>query len=97
MEKLKQRATISAPSMYRLSRAKPVIKATRKIARLQSSMALRLCETGPGESVILTHSAPSDKVSPWAKCPNCESNSDGSNTPSVMRNPSEKYWLNKKY
>ena len=97
IEKKKQNSRISRPSKYWFNLTKPVIKATRKIVRLQSNMAFRLCATGPGESVMLTQSAPSESVKPMSKWPSWANKSEGTNTPNVMRKPSEKYWLNKKY
>src|SRR5687768_6759286 len=97
IEKKNDRNRISAPRTYGLRRAKPVISATRKVVKLVSNMALRLCTTGPGESVMLAHKAPKDKVNPIWKWPKRAKSKEGKSTPSVIRKPSEKYWLNKKY
>ena len=46
---------------------------------------------------MLAQSAPNDKVKPISNWLNCAKISEGKSTPRVMRRPSEKYWLNKKY
>ena len=60
-------------------------------------MPLRLWRAGPGVSVALTHTAPVEMVMPAAKSPHCAPTSAGSKMASVVRSPSEKCWLKKKY
>ena len=57
------------------------------------AIALRLCATGPGLSIVQIHNAPKDSVSPRLKLPNCIAATEGSKIPADMRSPSEKYWL----
>jgi hypothetical protein len=75
----------------------PVRNALIKTKMLQSNMPFLLWISGPGPSLMLTHKAPKDKARPVSKSPRKENTIAGIIISSVIRIPSERYWLNKKY
>ena len=77
--------------------AKPVSSDIIKTKPLQYNMPLRLCSTGPGASLILTHNAPVEISKPTSSLPNNEKITAGITISKVILRPSDKYWLNKKY
>jgi len=64
-----------------------------KINAEQKSIPFRLCTTGPGASVRLTHMHPNEMVKPTWKKLKYEPNKAGSRMAKVVRKPSAKAWL----
>jgi hypothetical protein len=97
MENKNEEAKIRMPNESILWFEKPVTSYIIKTKMLQYNIPFLLCTTGPGPSLILTHSAPKERVIPISICPSREKTNVGIAISSVTRTPSARYWLNKKY
>jgi hypothetical protein len=91
MENRKEEAKIRSPKEKIVWFKKPVTSAIIKTKRLQYNMPFLLCTTGPGPSLILTHRAPKERVSPISICPRREKTNVGIAISSVTRIPSARY------
>jgi len=68
-----------------------------KIKTEQKSIPFRLCFTGPGASLMLTQRAPNEIVIPNSRLPSSEKIMAGNIIANVVRIPSARYWLKRKF
>ena len=64
---------------------------------LQYIIPFFLCSIGPGASAMLAQRAPVDNIKPISILPSQEQITAGKMISKVIRTPSVRYWLNKKY
>jgi hypothetical protein len=96
IEKMKVAAPMIAPVRSRLILKNTDRSEATKMPALARSRPFLLCCTGPGLSVIFTHTAPSEMASPVSNKPMYLKNSTGARIEKVMRTPSASAWLKKK-